>query len=361
MADKLPEEFAPTGPKLTRFRMLAPPPIRPHLFADEARFTLRVAALAGATTCAAWFYLLMSGRSVGSYFRPAAALGVLYASRPVWAYAGTRISRAALGALLVGAALVFTCANLLHGWGRHNDWFGWTEMVLSAAMVASAGLPSLGDLCATTLGDAVTVERRATAYAWLDMAQAIGALLGIAVAALGSWRFEVVWGVVIVAAIVGLPALRDRGTPRSAWPLAAYGSTLRTPLTRNLVADALVVGALAMGFLHLGPLPVRDGAPLLLPSGPHWLGAVAALAGMIVAAQVDRWTPNALTVPRVAAVVAFVGWYLALWPIGAFAIGLMLTAIPAAVARGAGEMERPIASSLAWSALVLGAALGAAI
>jgi hypothetical protein len=39
----------------------------------------------------------------------------------------------------------------------------------------------------------------------------------------------------------------------------------------------------------------------------------------------------------------------------------MFSAVPATVARGAGEMERPLASSLAWMALTAGAALGAVI
>ena len=43
------------------------------------------------------------------------------------------------------------------------------------------------------------------------------------------------------------------------------------------------------------------------------------------------------------------------------ALGALFVAIPASVARGAGEMERPVASSLAWSALGLGAAVGAVL
>ena len=39
---------------------------------------------------------------------------------------------------------------------------------------ASKTLPAVADLCASAIGDSVTVERRAAAYAWLDMGQALG-------------------------------------------------------------------------------------------------------------------------------------------------------------------------------------------
>ena len=48
-------------------------------------------------------------------------------------------------------------------------------------------------------------------------------------------------------------------------------------------------------------------------------------------------------------------------PLRVFGLGIMLAAIPAAVARGAGEMERPIVSSLAWTALFMGAAIAAVL
>jgi hypothetical protein len=48
---------------------------------------------------------------------------------------------------------------------------------------------------------------------------------------------------------------------------------------------------------------------------------------------------------------------LALAPLGPLALGAAATLLPASVARGAGEMERPVASSLAWMALALGAGL----
>src|SRR5205085_7332662 len=46
--------------------------------------------------------------------------------------------------------------------------------------------------------------------------------------------------------------------------------------------------------------------------------------------------------------------------LGLFVLGAFCSVVPAAVARGAGEMERPIASSWAWSALALGAGVGLA-
>ncbi|HYV66433.1 MAG TPA: hypothetical protein VE964_09335, partial [Myxococcales bacterium] len=45
---------------------------------------------------------------------------------------------------------------------------------------------------------------------------------------------------------------------------------------------------------------------------------------------------------------------------GLFALGGLCSAVPGAVARGAGEMERPVASSLAFSALAWGAGVGLA-
>ena len=64
--------------------------------------------------------------------------------------------------------------------------------------------------------------------------------------------------------------------------------------------------------------------------------------------------------PGLVGVAAF-ALYLSLWPLGLLAMGIMFAAIPAAVARGAGEMERPVVSSLAWSALIAGAAIGGAV
>ncbi|TMA28123.1 MAG: hypothetical protein E6J78_07485, partial [Deltaproteobacteria bacterium] len=57
MPEKLPEEFAPTGPKLSKLPVRPPPPLRPALFSDEARFALRLALLAGGTELAAWAWI----------------------------------------------------------------------------------------------------------------------------------------------------------------------------------------------------------------------------------------------------------------------------------------------------------------
>jgi hypothetical protein len=87
---------------------------------------------------------------------------------------------------------------------------------------------------------------------------------------------------------------------------------------------------------------------------------------MATAARVESATPNALVVPRALFVLG--GAALALHfvappaaaGIGLFVLGGFCSAAPGAVARGAGEMDRPVASSWAWSALALGAGLGLA-
>ena len=63
-ADKLPEEFAPTGPKLTRFSIQPAPPVRPRLLADEARFAARLSLLAGGAELAAWIWFARDRKSV---------------------------------------------------------------------------------------------------------------------------------------------------------------------------------------------------------------------------------------------------------------------------------------------------------
>ena len=355
----LPEEFAPTGPKLSRFPIRPPPPLRPRLFPDEARFALRLAVLAGATELLGWLYLAMALPD-----RAVLALGVLRCLKPLWARLGTRMPRPAVASLLLGGAALAMAAALLESRLRQpTDLWNRLDTILWAVAIAAAGLPALGDLCATCIGDSVTVERRAAAFAWLDMAQAIGAMLGIAAVPFfrSAESFEIpgqlyaAWAAAIVLACVGIPALRDRGTPRSAWPAGAYFSVLRSPLLRSLAPLALAVGALALGSLHS---PFR---PHFSAAIPRWLQAVAPLAGMAAAARLERHVPNSIWLPRAALACAAVGWFLAAWPLALFALGMMFTAVPAAVARGAGEMERPIASSLAWSALLLGAAVGAAL
>lgn len=308
----LPEEFAPTGPKLSRFPIQPAPAVRPHLFPDEARFVLRLSVLAGATEFAAWAWFAAAGPQ-----KTVLALAALRLLRPLWARLGALLSRPAVGALLLVAAL--------------------GALLSRGQLYWLVGLPALGDLCASCIGDRITVERRAVAYAWLDMGQALGAALGLALggfAAIGSIA-------VLLIGAVALPDLRDRGTPRSTWPLSAYAATLRTPIAAQLTGLAFLCGALAR-----------------LAWSPGW-AAILPLAGMAIAARLERWMPNAIWLPRIAVLLAAAGWAFA--PVRLVAMGVMLAAIPAAVARGAGEMERPLASSLAWSALIAGAAAGAVL
>jgi hypothetical protein len=87
---------------------------------------------------------------------------------------------------------------------------------------------------------------------------------------------------------------------------------------------------------------------------------------MAAAARAEGAARNALIVPRALAVFGAVALALrhfappAAVGLGLFALGGLCAALPAAVARAAGEMERPLASSLAWSALALGAGIGLA-
>jgi hypothetical protein len=80
---------------------------------------------------------------------------------------------------------------------------------------------------------------------------------------------------------------------------------------------------------------------------------------MFAAARGERWMPNAVWLPRIAVLLAAAGSLFA--PLRPLAMGAMLATVPASVARGAGEMERPVASSLAWIALFTGAAVGAVL
>jgi hypothetical protein len=225
--------------------------------------------------------------------------------------------------------------------------------------LAGAALPAVGDLCATCIGDSVTVERRAAAFAWLDMGQALGAALGIALGgAYGNWATLGAIPVLAFAAF-GALELHDRGTPRSSWPLGAYRATLGTPMGWQLTFTAFLCGLLAGPGLAIG-MRLQGGAHLL-PALPRWLVALLPLAGMALAARIEPRMPNAMWLPRGAAVVAVAGRFLGSPPLFAVAMGIICGAIPAAVARGVGEMERPIASSLAWSALFLGAAAGAVL
>jgi hypothetical protein len=156
------------------------------------------------------------------------------------------------------------------------------------------------------------------------------------------YKFAALVGIALALAAMGVGALRDRGTPRSAWPLRAYWSALRSPIGAKLTALAFACGALAPPVSSYG-----------------WVWYVAPPTGMIIAARLEAVMPNAIVLPSVAAALAGAG--LLFRPLHWLALGMMFAAIPAAVARGAGEMERPIVSSLAWMALFMGAAVGAVL
>ena len=175
----LPEEFAPTGPKLSRLPIQAAPPIRPRLFADEARFALRLSLLAGGTELATWSWMAAAGGHAGVL-----ALAALRLLRPFWARLGTRLPRTFLAAAMLVVALVLQ--------GRFFWW---------------AGLAAVADLCATCIGDSITVERRASAYAWLDMGQALGAMAGLALAMLATFYLGVLPTRVIEYAVESVKAI----------------------------------------------------------------------------------------------------------------------------------------------------------
>ena len=321
----LPEEFAPKRPKLSKFPIQPAPPIRPRLFPDEARFALRLSLLAGATEFAAWAWLAAHGGR-----RAVLALAALRLLRPVWARLGTRLPRPAIAFALLFAAL-FVGAVAPH----------------TPLAIAAAGLPALGDLCASTIGDAVTVERRAAGYAWLDMAQALGAALGLIAGAAFPPHVHLVAGAALIIFSLGIIDLRDRGTPRSAWPFAAWVAAFRTPIGWQLTLAAGVVGLASAE---------KKNFFSFLPAGWVWH-----VLGMVVTARMEPWMRNAIWLPRLAALLAVAGRIAGWAPLGLLGLGMMFAAIPAAVVRGAGEMERPIVSSWAWSALITGAALAAVI
>ena len=359
MDAKLPEEFAPTGPKLSKFPIRPAPPIRPHLFPDEARFVLRLSLLCGGTEFIAWALLTRVGG------RAPLLLAGLRLLKPLWARLGTRFPRPLIAAVLLLGMVSCLAANMFLYRRTGLHW---------PVLFAMAGLPAVADLAASCVGDSITVERRAAAYAWLDMAQGLGALLGLVAYPLCSLTGEVgptvaiFLGATLVALLVasiGVVALHDRGTPRSSWPLTAYASVARSDLGLKLMALAFCCSALAMIAAREMPPPLWRGLQIIpletLREIPPWLAIVLPIAGMIVAARIERLMPNAIKLPRAATGFAAIGLFLSFWPLGMFGLGMMFAAIPAAVARGAGEMERPLVSSLAWSALIAGAAVGSVL
>ena len=321
----LPEPFAPTGPKLSRFRIVPPPAMRPRLLPDEARFALRLSVLTGSAEFAAWAWLAHAGGR-------GAALGwaVLRLLRPLWSQLGTRASRPAVAFALLFLALLGVSVSLI------------TVGQLFTVGLLAVALPAVGDLCASCIADSITVERRSAAYAWLDMAQGLGGALGVAVG-FSFPRFSAVASAgALLLSSMGVPDLHDRGTPRSTWPAASYLHVLRSPFGSQMCALTFFAA-----FFALQPAP---------RSYPSWMALLLPLAGMVIAARADPHLKNAVVLPRAALIAAVLGWVFP--PLRLLAAGALFAAIPASVARGAGEMERPLASSLAWSALAAGAAVG---
>jgi len=334
---KLPEEFAPTGPKLSKFAIRPAPPVRPHLFADEARFAGRLALLAGGAELAAWIWFarLLAHRGPAWAAVAFAALRVL---RPFWSWLGARIPRAFVAFTLLAVSLLVQ---------------GFAAMSFADALGAvAAALPAVGDVCASAAADAITVERRATAYSWIDMAQALGCCVGIALGSAEPRLAPLVGTAALLVGSLAVMDLRDRRTPRSTWPFGMRWRVLRTALGGQL---ALLAGAGA-----------GLAAAAAVRSTWGWWAVAVPLLGMAAAARAEVAARNALVVPRVLFVLGALAAVLrsiappAAVALGLFVLGAFCSVVPAAVARGAGEMERPIASSWAWSALALGAGVGLA-
>src|SRR5260370_39035908 len=133
--------------------------------------------MAGGAELAAWAWLALLDR------RCVVGLVALRLLRPLWAWSGMRVSRPAVALALLGAALLADARGV----------------------GAAVGLAALGDLCASCIGDSVTVERRAAAYAWLDMGQALGAVLGLAIAAVLPRFVAHAAAAAVILAAVGVP------------------------------------------------------------------------------------------------------------------------------------------------------------
>lgn len=354
----LPEPFAPTGPRLSRFAIRPAPPLRPRLFPDEARFTVRLSLLVFGTELAAWTWIaaLLTGAQPplrGPAAAGALALVALRLLRPLWALAGTRIPRNGVAFALVCLALVADGAALLAPPGLPFP----SGVALAAA--ACCGLPALGDLAASCVADAITVERRAAALSWLEMGQALGAALGLGLGVGAPRLAPTVAAAGLFLTGLGVPDLRDRGTPRSAWPLSLYVEAARMPLGRELCALAFAIGGLAA---------------LVLPSSAGAAAFLAPLAGMIFVARAEPRAPNAVVLPRLLAGVALLAGLLVLAAplaprfaplvsaqLALLVLGAAASALPASVARAAPELTRPVCSSLVACALFGGMGAAAAL
>ena len=349
----MPEEFAPTGPKLSRFVIRPPPPVKPRLFEDEARFAVRLALLAGGTELAAWAWITRA-HSLAPLVLAALILAALRLLRPFWAWTGTRLPRPLVAFTLIAVALLAQGAAI----------FTLGGLAFAAAAAVAAGLSAVGDLAATTIADSVTVERRAAAYAWLDMGQGLGIALGIALGAAAPRLVPVGAAAALFLAGLGIPDLHDRGTPRSSWLLRSFAEVARTPLASQLALLAAGIGAACSAALAGSPVSSASASLGTLVhatwAGP-WALAAAPLAGMAVAARIEERSRNAVLVPRGLLILALVAFALHAYGGGLLALavlGAAAAALPASVARGAGEMHRPLASSLVWMALALGAFAG---
>jgi hypothetical protein len=337
----LPEEFAPRSRK-PRFATLPDAPVRPRLLADESRFAIRLSLLAGAAELCAFaaFARLCTHRA----FAFAVVWAALRVARPLWAFLGTVVPRGAVAFVLVAASLAVQGAAVL---SLRPD-----EGLLAAA----AALPALGDLCATCLGDAIPLDRRSAGYSYLDIGQAMGAALGLAAGAAEPRLAPVVAAVALLFGSIAIPDLRGRPGPRATFPLGLRVAAARTPFGAQGSVLAFAIGGLGA-------------AALVEMTLPRWAAIAAPLAGMWIAARVDPLTSNAVVLPRALLVLAglcAIARATGEWPssaavAGLLALGAAASALPASVARGSGEMERPIVSSLVWSAFSLGAGLALAL
>jgi len=338
---ELPEEFAPRGHK-PRFATLPGAPVRPRLVADESRFAMRLSLLAAVSELCAFaaFARLCTHRA----FAGAVVWAALRVARPLWAYCGTVVPRGAVAFALVAASLALQGAALL---SLRPD-----EGLLAAA----AALPALGDLCATRLGEAIPLDRRSAAFSYLDIGQAMGIALGLGAGA-AEPRLSPVFGVVaLLFGSIAIPDLRSPPGPRATFSMALRTAAARTPFGARISILAFLIGGLGAAALVDGVLP--------------WWAAVAApVAGMVLAARIEPRTRNAVVLVRalaafaaLCAVVRAAGqWPAAAAAAALVALGAAASALPASVARGAGELERPIVSSLSWSAFSLGAGLALAL
>src|SRR5437868_3086732 len=208
---ELPEQFAPTGPRPSHFRVVPSPPLRPTLLPDEARFALRLSVLSGCAEFAAWAWFAHAGDK-------GAVLGwaALRLLKPVWAWTGTRFPRSVVAFSLLLLALFGVAASLLT-----------VGQLFTAALLAVA-LPAFGDLCASCAADGISVERRSAAFAWFDMAQGLGGATGVALGASFPRVAAILSVAALLAASIGVPDLQDRGTPRTNWTLAAHEHVLHS-------------------------------------------------------------------------------------------------------------------------------------